>query len=75
MIPELWKQGWDDAIRKSEGVEQSIIIAQARAANLLKEIKDKTVTPQSLAWITLWTKCFSLLDGAYAAMSRNSSLR
>jgi len=71
-IPELWEQDWEASIQESEGVEKSIIIAQARAANLLKTIKDKTVTPDRLAWMSLWTKSFCLLDGAYAAMSRNS---
>jgi hypothetical protein len=73
IIPELWKQDWEDAVQRAEGVEKNIIVTQARAANLLKGIKDKTVTPYMLAWMNIWAKIFSLLDSVYAAMYRNSS--
>ena len=63
-IPPLWeKVEWQKFIDTSEGALKKVVIIEARAANILKKIKDfKKVTPERLAWLSIWTKSFSALE-------------
>jgi len=71
-IPRLWEKDWKSAINNASGVEKNLLIIQNRAANLLNQISDKRVTFARLAWLNLWTKAFSTLEGAFCALPKNS---
>jgi len=71
-VPTIWDRNWEDAIDKAEGIEKTILVFQARAANLLKSIDDFKATPDRLAWLSLWTKAFSAIDSVWGALERNS---
>lgn len=71
-IPRLWEKDWQNAINNASGIEKDLLIIQNRAANLLSQISDKRVTFARLAWLNLWTKLFSTLEGAFCAIPKNS---
>lgn len=72
IIPRLWEKDWSKAIAEADRADRQLLVCQARAGNLLKEITDLTATPERLAWLSLWVKGFALLDGARAALVRQS---
>ena len=67
-IPRLWEKDWSDAISNTQGVDQQLLVYQARAASLLEKINDFKATPERLGWLSLWTKTFVMLDGAQRAL-------
>lgn len=71
-IPHLWEKDWKGAINNASGVEKKILIIQKRAADLLSQINDKRVTFARLAWLNLWTKIFSTLEGIFCALPKSS---
>ncbi|HUW49015.1 MAG TPA: hypothetical protein VMW36_09775 [Patescibacteria group bacterium] len=71
-IPQLWEKDWDEAISDAEGISKEILKVQFGAARLLKGIDDFTLTPERLAWTTLWTRLFSSLEAALLAVNKNS---
>jgi len=71
-IPSLWEKDWGGAIRYAAGVEKSLLKIQARAANLLRQVNDQTVTFARLGWLNMWTKAFASLDGALCAIPKDS---
>lgn len=71
-IPRLWEKDWKGAINNASGVEKNILIIQKRAADLLNQINDKRVTFARLAWLNIWTKVFSTLEGIFCALPKNS---
>lgn len=71
-IPPLWEKDWDNAIRNSEGIEQHLLKMQLSTVNLLHEINDLSFTFARLAWLNMWTKTFSILEGVLCASPKNS---
>ncbi|MGQ0658371.1 MAG: hypothetical protein ACT4NU_09805 [Chromatiales bacterium] len=71
-IPHLWDKDWAAAVAEAEKEEKFLVSIQERAAYLLKPISDFDVTFERLGWLNLWTKVFSLLEGARASILRNS---
>ena len=71
-IPHLWQKEWEQAISETADPERQILINQTRSANMLRTINDFEASPERLAWLTIWTKTFTALDGAIGALSRNS---
>lgn len=71
-IPPLWEKDWDDALDNAVGSEAKLLKIQFKGVNLLQKINDKRVTFARLAWLNLWTKTFSALDGALCAIAKNS---
>jgi hypothetical protein len=71
-IPSLWDRDWQGAIDKTTGADRDLVIIECRAANLLKLINDHSVTFDRLAWLSIWTKCFSIIEGARAAVNQGS---
>lgn len=73
IVPELWKMAdeWRAALEEADGAEKHCVLVQLRAVNLLKTIRDAPATPERLAWMTLWTRVFSLLDGVRGALDRH----
>lgn len=71
-IPRLWEKDWKEAINNASDVEKNILIIQERAADLLKQINDKRVTFSRLAWLNIWTRVFSILDGIICALPKSS---
>jgi hypothetical protein len=73
VIPEFSEEDWREAVEGADGIEKLLLATQSQTVSLVKLIKDIAVTPARLAWVNLWTRCFSLIDGAYVAMSGNST--
>ncbi len=73
VIPEFSEQHWRKAIDEAEGFEKDLRITQIKTLNLLNNINDTEVTPARLAWMNLWTKCISQLDGMSALLLGNSA--
>ena len=71
-IPSLWEKAWKEAINNASGVEKNILIIQERAADLLKQINDRRVTFSRLAWLNIWTRVFSMLEGIFCALPKKS---
>jgi len=71
-IPRLWENDWNAAINNASGVEKSILIIQKRAADLLNQIEDRSVTFARIAWFNIWTRVFSILEGIFCALPKNS---
>lgn len=71
-IPQLWDKEWNEAISDAEGVSKEILKVQFGSTQLLKRIDDFTLTPERLAWTTLWTRVFSSLEAALLAVNKNS---
>jgi hypothetical protein len=71
-IPRLWEKGWQEAINNASGTEKNILIIQKRASDLLKQINDKKITFSRLAWLNIWTRVFSILEGIFCALPKNS---
>lgn len=72
-IPPLWENDWEAAFGEADGVERQLLVWQKRAADLLQGISDRSLTPQRLAWINLWTRSLVGLEGARAALGQKSS--
>ena len=70
-IPELWEKDWEGAISNADGVGKEILKFQFKLAQLLKNINDFSLTPERLAWITLWTRVFSSLEAALLSINSN----
>ncbi len=71
-IPRLWEKDWNETINYASGIEKKILIIQKRAANLLSQINDTKVTFARLAWLNIWTRVFSILEGILCALPKNS---
>lgn len=72
IIPNLWDKNWADAIESAGEPERTIIHIQRRAALILKDSKDFQVTFARLAWLNIWSKTFSALDGTLCALAKDS---
>jgi hypothetical protein len=72
VIHPLWEKEWSEAFAEAQGGTKQLIALQSRLANMLKCINNVTVNAERLAWFGLWTKTFAILDGARAALARNS---
>ncbi|MBC8440075.1 MAG: hypothetical protein H8D87_10350 [Deltaproteobacteria bacterium] len=72
IIPPLWEKDWNGAISKAKGADRDLLICQAQALSMLKDINNFKVTPERIAWLSMWTKAFAALEGAKAALGINS---
>jgi hypothetical protein len=75
LVPELWKKAddWQEALKESEGADRQCVLIQLRAVNLLRTLKTGPATPEHVAWMTLWTRAFVLLDGVRGILTRNAA--
>jgi len=71
-IPNLWDKSWDEAIELAKEPARTILLIQRRAVYLLKEIENFQVTFARLAWLNIWSKTFSALDGILCALAKDS---
>lgn len=72
IINPLWEKEWSEAFAEAQGADKQLIALQGSLANMLKRINNVAVNAERLAWFGLWTKTFAVLDGARAALARNS---
>lgn len=73
VIPELWDKDWSQAIGDATpGIERQIVLTQRAGADLLKVIEERAFSFERLAWLTLWTKNFWILDSARWALSTSA---
>lgn len=63
---------WNAMVAETEGVEKELLTTLARGANLLKPINDFAANFERVAWLSLWTKCFSNVQGALSALRGRS---
>lgn len=73
VIPEFVESEWLEAIEEAEGFGKELLIKRAKTVSLVRDIKDNEVTPAKLAWMNLWIKCISTLDGVQSALYGNST--
>ena len=68
-IPEVFlNYNWDEAINAKQGETAKLLeICKAQSETLRKSIKWPS-TPEILAWLTLWTRNFNLLQGAISIL-------
>jgi hypothetical protein len=71
-IPNLWDRNWAEAIESAEEPEKAILFIQRRAVLILKEIEHFQVTFARLAWLNIWSKTFSALDGTLCSLAKDS---
>jgi hypothetical protein len=71
-IPKLWERNWAEAVESAEEPEKTIIHIQKRAAFILKDLEQFQVTFARLAWLNIWSKTFSALDGVLCALAKDS---
>ena len=56
------KSDWDDIIENSDDDLKLLRIFQARVCLLVNDLPDLLVTPERIAWISIWTRTFLMLD-------------
>jgi len=71
-IPNLWDKNWAEAIESAEEPAKTITRIQKRAALILKDRDQFQVTFARLAWLNIWSKTFSALDGTICALAKDS---
>jgi len=71
-IPSLWEQDWSEAISHNVDAARILVVFQARAANMLRDIDQIEATPERVAWLSIWMKTFAALENAQAALERSS---
>jgi hypothetical protein len=71
-IPNLWEKNWAEVIETAEEPSKTIIRIQKRAALILKDKDQFQVTFARLAWLNIWSKTFSALDGTICALAKDS---
>jgi len=70
-LPEF-SGDWKAVVAEAEGVEKDLLTVLARGANLLKPINDFSANFERVAWLSLWTKCFSTVQAALSALRGRS---
>ena len=71
-IPRLWDRSWAEAVESAAEPGKTIIRIQKRAAFILKDREQFQVTFARLAWLNIWSKTFSALDGVLCALAKDS---
>lgn len=71
-VPNLWDKDWNTATAESDGLEQRVLRAQAQYARMLKDVTAEPCTPEKVAFLSLWSRLFSLLEGASAVLESKS---
>src|SRR5665213_1217223 len=64
LIPELWKEPWDEHIAAAENIDREFLRVQARYAHLLRQLSSVPVTPAKLGFLSLWSRLFGSLAGS-----------
>ena len=66
LIPHLWEKEdeWKAALADAEGAEKELILCQVTASEPPEIHSDSKDSPERLAWLSLWTKVFSVLEVA-----------
>jgi len=72
-IPPLWNEDLSKEIAATDGVERQLLIISDRARSMLKEIDDFEVTPERIAWFSIFAKAYSNIDSAMIALENDSS--
>lgn len=71
-IPNLWDRNWSEAIESEEEPKKTILLIQRRAVLILKNIENFQMTFARIAWLNIWSKTFSALDGTLCALAKDS---
>lgn len=61
-ITENSKSDWNELIENSDDDIKLLRIFQSRVCLLVNDLTDLLVTPERIAWISIWTRTFQILD-------------
>jgi hypothetical protein len=72
----LWSRDpeWAEAIEEADEIERPLIHAQRLLARWMKFIQTEEASPEVLAWLSLWSRLFGVIDGARGAYQRQALL-
>ena len=75
-VPDLWNRDgeWDEAIIEADEAERPFVERQKQLSSALRRMSDAEASPENLAWLSLWSRAFSMCDGARGAVLRESLL-
>ncbi len=62
LSPKIVNPIGDDIIENSDDDLKLLRIFQARVCLLVNDLPDLLVTPERIAWISIWTRTFLMLD-------------
>ena len=63
VIPRLWDKPWPELIEDAEGLDRDFLVAQSRYAVLLSRFSAAPVTPERVAWLSVWSRRFGAITG------------
>lgn len=72
-LPKYEKDELLETLSQYEGVEQDLIHSEVWALEVVQKLNDAAVTPESLAWLSIWQKLYGCVSGALAGMREESS--
>lgn len=68
-IPEqLLNYNWDEAIKVNQGETVKLLKVCKMQGEMLQRCSNWPVNPETLTWLTLWTRNFNLLQGAISIL-------
>jgi hypothetical protein len=73
-VPRFDPTAWEAAIAESPHEERPLIQQQARLSRVLSRFERAEPSPEVLAWLSLWSRCFGLCDAARGAWARQTLL-
>lgn len=74
LVPELWDKPWAEWVTETEGIDRDFLTAEAVYAHMLRAVGAKPVTPEKVAWLTIWSRLFNTLAGARGAKDVQSNM-
>ncbi len=74
LVPELWDKPWEEWIAEAEGIDREFLTAEAVYANMLRVVPAKPVTPEKVAWLTIWSRLFNTIEGVRGAKDVQSNM-
>ena len=71
-IPEpLFKYNWDEAINATQDETVNLLKVCKMQCETLQKSRSWPTTPETLSWMTLWTRNFNLLQGTISVLESN----
>ncbi len=74
-IPEsLLSYNWDEAINANKGETANLLKVFKMHSEMLQKYSNWPVTPETLTWMTLWTRNFNLIQGAVSILASDVNM-
>lgn len=74
LVPELWDKPWAQWISDSDGIDREFAMAESVYAHMLRSVSAKPVTPEKVAWLTIWSRFFNTIAGVRGARDAQSNM-